>query len=611
MSQKYEEDDFYNEENLETVSDELSNSGDISDSKGSTSSFEEGGEGDDFYSEENLESVSDELSSVENNINDSEGEEEPKPKTYSMSIGDMGEVEDVEEPKPRTFSMSVEGMDLEMEDSDDDEDDILTPEERLRGFADSIMSCCFGEKEIRQHALDKLMLISTPQLFRDENYILFSVLYKYRGRLKKINITEEFLKIFLNRNRKMLEESKGFIDINAYGEVDGSVELGYISGVLKHFKRLVSMEELSEVDFETTFEKYLIEFKNLEAERVLKQSQIILTNGLTVGRKRYFGFDDSSSFVKRRFAEIEGITNMQKGSGFITDREMLLNEKPTNKSYKVSDFDEITSLNAIYGGIYTGMFYQFIAPPKSGKTKLCARIAHTTKVKFGNNITVWAKEGGKEAFMAQVRAIHFDYIYNTGVGITEKKFGVSQDVILKDNFPTNELRQLELSSKLDLASNQDYGTIDYIDRPLEIETFIEDLDTSVKSNNSSVVIIDYLQLMGTATNIDERSRVADAYRLALDYCKTNNIALISPGQYKQEVLERLLSMSSTAGAEMRTAGGSSAEVTRTPDILFALWASTQDLENNRMKILSMPGRFSKVFPEIELVTDLETCHFIG
>ena len=536
------------------------------------------GDEENFYSEENLATVDD----------IKEEDEEAMAKTYSLQLDDDIVVED-----------------------DGTDDEVLSPEERLSMFADSIMSCCVGEKDIVSYALDKLMMVSSPQLFRDENYILFSVLHTYRGKLRQIKIDEEFLKLFLNRNRGLLQKSRGFIDINAYGEVDGSVELGYISGVLKHFKRLVSMEELTVTDFETCFEKYLIEFKAIETEKVYQQGTMILTDGMRIGNKKLFGYEDSVNYIKRRLAEIEGLVNMQKGSGFVSAREMLLEEKESNKSYKISDFDKLEALNKVYGGIYTGMFYQVVAPPKAGKTKFCARVVHTTAVKYGNNVTVWAEEGGKEAFLAQLRAIHFDYTYNTGVNITEKKFGVSQDVIIHDKFPNDELKQLELSSKIDFASNQDYGNIDFIDRPFEVETFLEDIDTSVKSNNSQLVVIDYLQIIGSARNLSERERVAEAYRSLLEYCKKNNIAVLTPGQYKQDTFENMLSKGNTADADMRTSAGTSSEVIRTPDIIFAFWATTQDLINNTMKILSMPCRFNKAFPEISVAIDFESCQFVS
>lgn len=520
--------------------------------------------------------------------------------------------EDYEDVAPASLDLSdVDIGDIELEDSDD-ESDIVSSEEKLRLFSDQIIASCIEGKSIQKYAIDKLMSITNPQLFRDENYILFSIFYFYRSKLRYIKIDGEFIKLFLNRNRGLLTRSKGYIDINAYGEVDGSTELGYIAGVVKHFNRLKTLPDITIEDFETYFEKYLIEFKAIEAGKVFRQAQLILTDGLKIGRRQYFGFEDSQSYCKKKLAEIEGLVDQNMGSGFIKMSEVLMDEKPDNKKpILIGDFGRIKPLNDAYGGIYTGMFYSFIAPPKSGKSKLSARLCYNTAILAGNNVTVWAQEGGHEAWSAQMRAIHFDYVYNTGTDLVDRKFGVTQEVIMHDSFKTDELRQLELSSKLDLASNQDYGSIDYIDRPFNVETFIEDIDTSVKENNSKLVVIDYLQLIGSLTGMTERERIAEAYKKLLTYCKKNNVAVMSPAQFKQESFDDMIKKSSVDGADLRTAAGGSSEVLRTPDVLFALWASVDDIRNNSMKIISLPSRMNAAFPNINLRIDLATCQFIS
>lgn len=548
---------------------------------------------DDFYSEENLSKID---NTIEEDKDDSEDEEivdeEGMAKTQTLSLGSLG--------------MSLE--DLESEDT---EEDMFSPEERLRSFSDSIISNCIGNREISKYALDKLFSLANPNIFKDENYIIFTVLYQFRGKIRDINIDEEFIRLFLNRNRQILQRSKGYIDINAYGEVDGSVELGYIGGVIKHFRRLLTLPDLTNVEFNTFFEKYIIEYKSIEASKVYNHAQQILTDGMQIGRKTYTGFEDSYNYSRRKLAELEGINENENGTGFITARELLMEEKEVQKSYKISDFDKLDALNNVYGGVYSGVFYQVIAPPKAGKTKFCTRLVHTTAVKYGNNVTVWAAEGGKENFLAELRAIHFDHTYNTGLSVTERKFGVDQDAIIHNKFPSEELKQLELSSKLDLAGNGNYGEIDFIDRAFNVETFIDDIDTSVKTYNSKLIVIDYLQLIGSERNLSERERVAEAYKRLLKYCRQNNVAVVTPGQYKQDIFEQLIAKGSTADAEMRTSGGVSSEVLRTPDIIFAFWATTQDLLNNSMKILSMPCRFNKPFPEINVMLDLGVSQFVS
>jgi hypothetical protein len=180
---------------------------------------------------------------------------------------------------------------------------------------------------------------------------------------------------------------------------------------------------------------------------------------------------------------------------------------------------------------------------------------------------------------------------------------------LFDKFPDPSLKDLENVSALDLTTNGEYGNINFIDRPFNVETFIQDIDVSVKKNNSRAIIIDYLQLIKSEGRLSERECVAKAYPLLLDYCRKNNITVFTPAQYKQDVVEKLSSSDDTSNVEMRVSGGVSAEVIRTPDISIALWASTEDLRNNRMKILSLPSRFGKAFPQIDVYHDLGVCLF--
>lgn len=492
-------------------------------------------------------------------------------------------------------------------------DDILTQEEKMRYFADKVMSALVGGKSVSRYAIGRLLSATSPKLFRDENFVVFSIIYSYRDRIKSINIDSDFVYLFLDNNRELIDKSTGYLDIHAYGEVDGSSTLGYISGVVKHFNRLCTMPDMTESEFDLNFEKYIVIFKSIEAQKALAQGNQILTEGLKVGGKLQSGFKDANNYVRRRMAEIEGLVDMNQGTGFTSMREVLMtNKSDSKKPIKIGDFGKLDALNKIYGGIYTSNFYQVLAPSKGGKSKFCARVCHTAITQYGTNVTVWAHEGGNEAWSAQMRAIHFDYTYNEGMSIKDKKFGIDQDVILFDKFPNQELRELEMASKVDLASNMDYGNVDYIDRPFEVETFLDEIDASVKANNSQLVIIDYLQLMGSKNpRMSERERIAKAYQDMLNYCKKNNIAFLTPAQYKQEVIDSLANKQDTGDSEMRTAGGGSSEVFRTPDVIFAFWASTADLRNNRMKVLSIPCRFNKPFPEIPCYIDLGVCQFVS
>lgn len=528
-------------------------------------------------------------------------------------------LEDEEEEPVRPNNVLVveeDEDDLHTSDSDSSEDskgdDILTLEEKSKRLSDKIIACLFQEDEVGLYSRNTLFSSMKPEVFRNENFVLYSILYHYRDRIKNVNIDREFIELYLDGNKDLIDKSRSFVDVHAYGEIDGSEIVGYIVGVLKHYNRLKGFETMTKQDFDLVLEKYMVVFKQLEAQKVYVDATIILQDGKKIGRKNYIGFDDSYNYTRRRLAEIEGLIDRNQGSGFTSMRDIILNQKDADvKNDKIADFGKLTKLNEYYGGIYSRTFYEVLAPSKGGKSKFCARVCHTATVVYGNNVSVWAVEGGNEAWTAQMRAIHFDYCYNEGVSYKEKKYGVCQDMILKGTYPDNEIRDLESTSALDLAVNTEYGNIDFIDRPFNVETFLDDIDASVKANNSKLLIVDYLQLMQTSGNKTERERVADAYKMLLGYCRKSNIAVLTPAQYKQVSIDSFSNSKATDDLEVRTAGGVSAEVFRTPDIIISLWASTADLRNKRMKILSVPSRLAIPFPPIDCYADLGPCQFIS
>lgn len=490
--------------------------------------------------------------------------------------------------------------------------EVLSPEQRMKGFGDILLASALGSSEVAIKNRHFLFGNARIELFRDENYIIYSLLYNFKDR--NITIDEEFVKLSLMRQQSLIEDASNArkIDINAYGEVDDSVTLGYIGGVMKYFSNLMKDEKVAPDEFQLVFEKYLIEYKAIETAKIYSDSLQIIGDGLKIGRKVLQGFEASRDYVKNNLARIEGVVDQNKGIGFINMAEVILNPKQEAKSVKISDFGALEELNNHYGGIYTGNLYTVMAPSKSGKSKFCARLAHTAMVNYGVNVSVWAFEGGYEAWTAQMRSIHFDFTYNTGASATDVKIGVTQGAILHDRFPDGSpYKELEATSKLDLASNSAYGSTHFIDRPFRVETFLDEIDASVKANNSQMLIIDYLQLIDSEKSMSERERIATAYPRLLEYCKKNNIAVVSPAQYKQDVVDELQRKKDGEARDMRTAGGGSYEIIKTSDVIFALWASTEDLSNNKMTIMPMPTRFYDAIPEFDIYVDLGYCQFMS
>ena len=144
-----------------------------------------------------------------------------------------------------------------------------------------------------------------------------------------------------------------------------------------------------------------------------------------------------------------------------------------------------------------------------------------------------------------------------------------------------------------------------IDRPFLAETLIEEIETSVALNNSRFVLLDYLQLIDSNNkSLSKPQYIGRAYQAALAYAKKRNVAIVSPSQFTQDFMNELAKSKGGGGHEVRTAGGESSEIVRTPDINIALYASTDDLIRHKMTIMSVPSRLSQPFPDIDIYADL-------
>lgn len=485
----------------------------------------------------------------------------------------------------------------------------LTPEERLTQLSDSLLSNIIRDDEESKIKRQLLFGQFTPKVFRDEYHIIYKVFYNFRE--KMITPDVEFLEMYLIRNEHVVLDSKQFIDLGAYSDLDENEVVAYTMATLKTFTRLLTLEPTSVDDFSLLLEKYRLEFQCLKMGEALGQSKNILYDGIDVGRKHYQGYDDSVAYVKSQVAEIESLIDTTVGKGFIDASEYGMRDDEDVTPEKIGDFGNIKQLNEHLGGIYTPNFYSVLAPTKGGKSKFTTDLIHNIVVENGNNAVVWAHEGGPHAWLCQLRAKHYDWFYNRDVtDRTQFKTGVSQDTILKNDWASPEQRNLEMASRTDLFENPAYGRIKMIDRPFKVETFIDEIETAVQLNNAKVVLIDYLQLIGwSSNNLSKSQAIGQAYQKLLAYAKKRNVAVISPAQFTQDFMNELARSKDGDSHEVRTAGGESSEIIRTPDVNIALYASIDDLMNNHMKILSVPSRMAAPFPSFDIYCDLGVCMF--
>lgn len=480
----------------------------------------------------------------------------------------------------------------------------LTPEEKLSELSNSLIQGALLNGEAR-HLLFSQM---NTKVFRDENYIIYSVMYNLKDR--GIVPDYDFMKMYLMRSMKFIKESSGQIDINAYSDLDENPLMGYVIGVLKHFTRISQPKDVDLQDYKLSVEKYKVEFSNFEMSKALSQARIMLYDGVQIGNKLFQGYDDAISYVKKKNADIEALLDKTKGEGFIDSRVSAIEDDASIKPTKIGDFGLIKELNEYLGGYFTSVFYNIMAPTKGGKSKFTARAIHNIMVEHGNNVSVWAHEGGYKAFWAQMRAIHYEYLYIRNADENTRIAPLSQKDILFGNYPSEEIKAAEQASRLDLFTNPNYGVLSMIDRPFYVETFIDEIETSVQMNDSKMVLIDYLQLISSQNKNKSKSEsIGKAYQDLLAYAKKRNVAVMSPSQFKQEFIKEMAKSGEVKNPEIRTAGGESSEIVRTPDVNIALYASTEDLIRKEMTIMSIPSRLAEPFPNISIYADLCTCLF--
>lgn len=488
----------------------------------------------------------------------------------------------------------------------------------LTSLGDKLLAGLFVDDSLVVSRRKSLLFTSTlASAFRDEQHIIYKVLQKFKT--KDFRVDSKFMRLYLANNIKLLVDSSRFIDITAYSDNPSEYQTSYIAGVVDYFGDNIEQGvDITDEDYSRTLEEYRILYQNEEAYKLYSDSVEIVDDSLRVGRKTLSGFEDARDHVRRGLAEIEGTIEISSGQGFLSLDDLVTDDGDIySKGELICDYGDIVELNEHFGGIYTQNLITVAGPNKGGKTKFCLNLVYNAVTRFGQNVTIWPIEGGVQSAASELRAIHFDRTVNRSIdSMEDAKTGVTRDVIQYDkwntpNFRHPDWKEMEYAFAKDLATNPKYGRIDFIDRNLHIDTFLDEIDTSVKSNGSSLILIDYLALLKyDYRRMANHEAIKMAYQQVLNYAKKNNVTVISPAQYTQDTIEKL-GRGNTSDLEMRNSVGGSAEILRASDIAFTLWSSTQDLANNRMTLLSIPTRNQRPFESFEILVDLGTCTFMS
>lgn len=456
----------------------------------------------------------------------------------------------------------------------------------------------------RERRAEFLGLFNDESLFKNEWFVFYKLIRSY----PKLVFSREFIRLYLENNKGILSTRCKNIDFSSFSLGATDAYLTFVDSCLNEFKQC-SEYNIQDSDYSLALETFRLQYVNEAGITLLEQGAQILAEGLQVGTgKTLAGFQDMNTHVIRGITRLNNMLNRTNRKGIVVyGADMSQDEERPLE--KVCDFG-LETVDKWLGGIFETDMVSILAPPKGGKSRFTAYLAHQALVQ-GTSVVTWSLENGLKGIEALIRACHFDWYYNRGQTEVTKRQIINADDIRK-NALTGDLKELEEASWLDLRTNPKYGVWANLDESFEADTFLTVLDNAVDSVGAKLVVIDYLQLITGDSKQAKNERIGSCYQKLLRYIQGKYIAALCPAQFKSVFVGDLSKKSSAdiANAELRDGGGESSEVIRTPSVLMALYADVVGLRNGELKLLSIPSRNAASFPPVDLYADFSVCNFV-
>ena len=450
-----------------------------------------------------------------------------------------------------------------------------------------------------------LTSFNDAEIFRNEYFVFYQLIRNF----PKVVPDEHFIRLYLQTNRAILQRSK-FVDLASFrvGENDPYVE--FVNSCLSLY-RDCAKREVSDIEFYRSMEMYKMEYISRNSIQILEEAAIILSEGATIGRQSLSGYNDMRKYLKQRFLKLDNMVNKSERKGLITynytDEEE--EEENSGRLVQVSTFG-IDKLDQATGGIYEGDMVSILAPAKGCKSRFSTYILHNAIVNHGTPVVMWSVENGYKGWEALLRARHFNWFYNRGITDTSQKRFIDADMIRK-GILQGELAEMELASWTDLKYNTNYGRFVNIDEDLNLDNFLDVLESAINEVGAKLVCIDYLQLIQGGYGMQKNERIATAYIQLLQFLKRKKVGGIFPAQIKQTVIDEILRTpeEELVSLELRDAASESYEVVKTPDVNIMLFGTQESISQGDMKILSVASRNIAPFKPIQLFVDAGSCTF--
>lgn len=456
---------------------------------------------------------------------------------------------------------------------------------------------------VYERRLKLMSLFPDSSAFMNEFYIFYSML---RTNMK-MTFTEHFLSIYLKANKgKIVKSNNIILSQFTFGTID--VFQSFADSCIKRFNACV-MLKVSDADFETALEEAKMNYVQTETINILEEAAIIMKDGKKFGHKTLIGYEDMRSQLNLKLSKMDALNKTDGSKGFIVyDGNEATEDEETLK--EIGKYG-IKALDDKGMSIMEGDMISLLAPSKGGKSKFSVFLMHSMVVQ-GISVVSWSIENGYKGWESMMRARHFTYKWNKDVTSAQKLKYIDSEMIRKNTL-TGDIKELESSSWMDLKSNKDYGRMLAIDKPFELNSFLDILEEAVDTIHAKFVCVDYLQLIEGDKGMTKAEAISKAYIKTLQFLKRKKIAGIFPAQLKQDAVKELNKMKpeDLGNAELRVSAGESYEVYKTPDVNFCLYGSPNEMKAGNMRLLLLPSRNVAPIPPINLAASFQTCTFVS
>lgn len=463
------------------------------------------------------------------------------------------------------------------------------------------------DDSIKERSLARMRLLrefNGVNPFKNE----YSVFFDLCVNCPQVNFTKAYLELYLQQNRAQLSRSN-LIDLNQYTLGGTDPYIAFTESCTSILSEMQSTN-VSEQGFEDALATFRMLYVAERSITILETGAQILTDGRVVNRKQYNGYDGMRDYVGSQFIQLDNVVQQKKTRGAVCYGITPEEDEEQNRNKPIGTLG-IPGVDDYYT-CYEGDMINLMGAAKAGKSRMCVQVLEHMLVDNGVNCLIWSLENGFDGWERMFRVKLFNRMYNkTVTSVTQKKY-ITEDM-LKSGIMPDDIRSLEQASWERFKNDAAYGKLVNVEEPLTYDTFLDVLDESVRKYNVKFICIDYLGLMDRgrgAAGLETNALVADVYKKMLQYLKTHKIAGIFPTHLKQESTDHFGNMSNAdlENADLRTAGGLSYEVVKTPDLNMALVATKADIARCYARLVHVPSRVAP-FPLTELQLDLGSSTF--